>query len=333
MLSAKGEANPPPLFSVIIPALNAENSIDKVLRVLSQYNRDEEKVEIIVVDNGSSDRTLEIARQYHVKILSLPGVTISTLRNEGARCARGQILAFLDADCIVTKNWIAVALPYFRDFSLGALGSTVFYPPPNSTWVATTWFLDSKEIYGEARYIPSGMVLISKRVFDEVGGFDESLISNEDCDLSHRLKQRGYKVLSDPRLSVIHLGTPQTLSQFFKREVWHGRSVFGVFLRGLPKLKNLKAVSYGLFYVFSFIAIPISLVSCFSIGYYSPILFLLVLFLLAPLSLAVKTTVRTKRTGSLLKLTVIYLIYGVARAISILHLKSWVSLLKQRPPN
>jgi len=329
----KREVKDPFIFSIIIPALNVEDSIDKVLRVISKYGGNEGKIEIIVVDNGSSDRTLEIARQFSVKVLSFPGETIPALRNQGAQRAKGEILAFLDADCIVPEDWLVIALPYFEDPNLGALGSTVFYPPPNSTWVAKAWFLDSKEICGEASYIPSGMVFISKKAFDEIGGFDENLISNEDCDLCYRLKQREYKVVSDPQLSVIHLGTPQTLSQFFKREVWHGESVFWVFLRGLPKVKNFKAVSYGLFYVFSFVAIPISLMFYLMGGQSLPVVFFSTLFLFAPLLLALRTVARTKKVGYFLKLTVIYLVYGVARAVSILDFRNWLPLLKRRSSN
>lgn len=319
------------LFSIIIPTLNAELCISRTLKAVDDLGKERERSEIIIVDNGSFDRTLEIARRFSIKILSFPGVNVSALRNRGAKHAKGEILAFLDADCIVPKNWLEFVLPYFDDPQTGAVGSISFHLPQKSTWVAKTWFLNLRETYGEADYLVSQNLFISKRVFEEIGGFDESLISNEDCDLCYRLKQGGYKVVSDPRLAVTHLGTPQTLSQFFKREVWHGKSVFWIFLRDFPKLKNLKAVSYGLFYVFSFIAIPISLISYLTGGESSPLIFLTGLFLFAPLSLALKTMARTRKVKYLLRLTVVYLTYGLARAISIFDLQNWLPLIKRKP--
>src|SRR6267154_111138 len=97
-------------ISVIIPALNEKAVIGQCLEALSCNRLPATDFEVIVVDNGSSDGTVETVRQfeapYCLKIIHIEGVHISALRNRGAAEARGEILAFLDADCLAPPKWL-----------------------------------------------------------------------------------------------------------------------------------------------------------------------------------------------------------------------------------
>ena len=95
-------------ISIIIPALNEEKMIGRCLESLTQLAFAHDRFEVLIVDNGSRDRTLAIAESFkdrlNLKILQQAGVRISALRNLGARAASGNTLAFLDADCLAPAD-------------------------------------------------------------------------------------------------------------------------------------------------------------------------------------------------------------------------------------
>src|SRR5208283_3947011 len=90
--------------SVIIPTWNEENYLERCLMSLKRQSL-KDPFEVIVVDGGSSDRTLEIAHKFTQDVLVLPGKPVGAARNIGASRATGNLLAFLDADTSASKNW------------------------------------------------------------------------------------------------------------------------------------------------------------------------------------------------------------------------------------
>ena len=89
--------------SVVIPALNEEVIIEECLQSI---RRQTHPVELILIDNGSIDRTPQIAEQYCDKVHIKPGYTLAEMRDHGAREATGDIIVTTDADCIAPENWI-----------------------------------------------------------------------------------------------------------------------------------------------------------------------------------------------------------------------------------
>src|ERR1041385_3066715 len=104
------QAVPAPVISIsiIIPALNEEKMIGRCLDSLTRLAFAHDRFEVLVVDNGSRDKTLMIAYSFkdrlNLKVLQQAGVRISALRNLGARSASGEIVAFLDADCLAPED-------------------------------------------------------------------------------------------------------------------------------------------------------------------------------------------------------------------------------------
>src|SRR5215475_9251882 len=97
-------------ISIIIPALNEEKMIGRCLESLTKLAFARDRFEVLVVDNGSRDKTLMIVESFkdrlNLRVLQQAGVRISALRNLGARAAAGDILAFLDADCLAPTDWL-----------------------------------------------------------------------------------------------------------------------------------------------------------------------------------------------------------------------------------
>jgi len=233
------------MLSVIIPALNEQNYIGECIDALINLELNDTEIEIIVVDNGSEDKTVDIAEKYGVNIFIKKDINISGLRNWGALHSKGDILAFIDADCVVSKGWFINAMKCMADQSADAVGS-FHVIPSDAGWIGkTAELIQKKKVGAKVSYIPSGNLLIKRAVFEAVCGFDENLETNEDVELCHRLKKNGYQLFLDPEIKCAHLGYPKDVKEMFKRELWHGKNSWTVFIQDLLKVRNLKVVLYS----------------------------------------------------------------------------------------
>ncbi len=250
-------------FSIIIPAFNEERHIAACLKAIADLDYPRESINIWVVDNGSTDRTVEIAKGFRVNVLRDSTKNVSGLRNFGAEHARGDVLAFVDADCLVARDWLKNAVQYMDKVDMAAWGAPPVLPE-ESTWVQRTWSLvrlKEKEVQ-EVDWLESMNLFVRKELFTKVGGFDESLVTCEDVDFCYRLLPFG-KIISDARMKVIHLGEASTLREFVKKETWRGKSnLAGVSGHGLSwkEIPSLAIPLYfGIFLPIALLTIPICL--------------------------------------------------------------------------
>lgn len=225
-------------FSIIIPAKNEAANIGRCLDSIRRMEWDRDQYEVIVVDNGSTDATVAIAGEKGATVYVKPGLTIAGLRNFGAAHAVGEILAFIDADCTVATSWLANAFLYLQRPNVVCFGS----PPlvqEDATWVQSTWFSIRKKKNDrcETDWLESMNMFVRREAFATAGGFDESLITCEDYDLSMRLKTQG-RIITDSSITAIHHGEAATVGQFFRKELWRARSNFtGVRRHGLNPME------------------------------------------------------------------------------------------------
>ncbi len=317
--------------SVIIPALNEERNIGQCLESLTKLDISRDKFEVIVVDNGSVDNTCKIAEifsdQLNLTILKIPKITISALRNRGTNYSQGNILAFLDADCTVCKDWIKNALKHFNNPIISAVGAS-YCIPEDSSWVAKTWslILEKKRKVGFTSTLPAGNLFVRKENFLSINGFNEKLITNEDYDFCFRLIKKGGKIYSDTDIIVIHKGVPNNLFHFFKKEKWRGTHVFKVFIDNIIDLRNIKPVFYALYYIMFILLIitNIGLILLYNKYYYVLMLNLFLIFIPSILLSFKIIKFKDKSYKYFFKLCVIYFTYGLARAVSILNFKNWL---------
>jgi glycosyltransferase involved in cell wall biosynthesis len=328
--STNTEAVNPPSgvsVSVVIPAKNEEAYIGKCLEALAALDFPSTRMEVVVVDNDSTDATLRVARSFtdrlQLTILSRPGGTISALRNVGARAARGRVLAFLDADCFPNADWLSSAVGLMQKNEDMVVGADLLIPA-DSTWVARTWY-ESKPIreFERVPWVPSGDMLMSRAVFDAVGGFNESIETNEDCELCLRVRMAGFSVYAASSIAVVHARTPQTITELFHKEVWHGTHVFRVFRQNVGKLQNIKLVAFAAYNVLAMAGVLVGTALAIARQNFDVLTISVLTLLLAPLVISLRRAISRKKPASAVQLFLLVLVYGFARAFSLLNPKNW----------
>lgn len=312
----------PPLISVIVPALNEESVIARCLASLKQQKLPSRCFEVIVVDNGSTDATREIARSFRgwlsLTVIERRGARISALRNCGAAIARGGFLAFLDADCVAPHHWLRQIVDLLRADNCRIVGAQ-YRIPPSSSWVAKAWYGDLWQMKnGPVSYVPGGDLAIARELFMNLGGFDETIVTSEDTEFCERAAASSVPILAVPSLSVVHLGTPQTLAGFYRKQSWHGINVHRVFLRDMLHSKSRKAMLFAVYMLIASAVFVAGACAGAISGRAAEALAGAAGLLMAPAVLALLACRERKHWSQLLPLTVLYAAYGMARALCLL---------------
>lgn len=212
-----------PTVAFIIPAYNEAEMLPSALDSIDRYASSIGKYEVIVVDNLSTDGTGMIAAGKGARVISSNAKTIGASRNLGAGNSRADLFIFLDADITLTQEWSLNAPriidnvaknPFLISGSDCRIGNS-------AGWVAKTWF-DAPGLKTSGLYIGSAHLIISRILFERLGGFDESLKTGEDYDICLRARAMGAQLVKEPSLKVIHHGVPRSAAEFMKREMWHG---------------------------------------------------------------------------------------------------------------
>lgn len=282
-------------------------------------------VEIILVDNGSTDKTVEIAGEFNnIKILKVPGVNISALRNTGCKHARGKIFAFLDADCMVRNDWLKNCIEYFGDTRTSIVGADPMVPD-ESNWVVKAWNSMFVETSGsrEVNWVASHNIMVRREVFQKIGGFREDLSVSEDVDFCQRARELDYNIISDSKMAVIHLKNPETVRDFYNKELWRGKSSMGLFIENLPHIKGIKPLMLGILTIASLVSLPLAIVTSI---YKRSILFSLIpiiCMISGPVFLSARSSLRRNNSQYFFSSILLFLVYGTARGVAAMNPMNW----------
>jgi len=203
-----------PFISFVIPAHNEERHIGLCLRAL---HRNKGKFEIILVNDGSIDKTEEIARKAGCdKILSFSkGHSAAFARNRGAEKAAGEYIVFLDADQLVEENFMDKCIKFLKEGKIDGSDFLVYSYKPK-TFIQHAW-----SAYRKA-YPTMGFVHIVKRnVFMRLG-FDEKIFYHEERDFRYRFDRKGFSYLKPSNETVYHID-PENVDEFIRQRKWQGK--------------------------------------------------------------------------------------------------------------
>jgi hypothetical protein len=233
---------PPTTVSVIVPVKDDARRLERCLASIRASEGLQQPPEIVVVDNGSTDDSADVGRRLGAAVVSAPAVRVSAARNLGVARSHGDVIAFVDADIEVDRRWLGLAL--VRLAAGGAVGvGAAYHAPTPGTWVQRTYdgFRSRPACVTSTGWLPAGGIVVRRRDFEAVGGFDTSLEACEDVDLCERLAVLG-PLLHDPALVAVHHGDPPTLKALFLGELWRGRDNLRVSLRPPVRLVALPSV-------------------------------------------------------------------------------------------
>lgn len=214
-----------PKVSFIIPALNRERTIGACLESIA--NQDYPNLEIVIVDGGSLDSTVEIASEYTSKIFFDNG-PLGCARQTGANNSTGEILGIFDSDIILpSPNWLRKAVQQFsKNKNIGVVWP-VNKAPQNASIVSRCYFnFWNKRLEKTHGALPGGNSLILRKAFDEVNGFNVQLHFGEDMDLMHRIVRHGFQVAIF-NCPIIH-DSMHTLKEFTRKQVWGASSLLSI---------------------------------------------------------------------------------------------------------
>ena len=215
-------------ISFIVPAFNEERELGATLKALVEAgNALAGSYEIVVADDGSTDRTARIALDHGARVITAQHRQIAATRNSGAGIAKGEIFIFVDADTIVNGNVIQAAIRAIRDGATGGGAAVIMDEPlPRYARLIVPLILKGYMLTGWAA---GCFMFCTRQAFEAIGGFDEKLFAPEEITFSKALKLQGpfimlkESVRSSARKLRIYSGREHL------RTIWrfllHGRKV------------------------------------------------------------------------------------------------------------
>jgi GT2 family glycosyltransferase len=227
-----------PRVSVVVCAYNAERTMDACLGSLRTLNYPD--YEVVVVNDGSTDRTREITdrhrREYEADpdgprmvVIDQPNAGLSVARNVGSAAATGEIVAYTDSDCVPDPDWLAFLVYKFVRSGFVAVGGPNFPPPETSLVPAAvavspggpTHVLLNDEV---AEHIPGCNMAFTKKALEELRGFEPMYTAaGDDVDLCWRLQNRGYAIGFSPAATVWHYRR-NTVKAYLKQQMGYGKA-------------------------------------------------------------------------------------------------------------
>jgi GT2 family glycosyltransferase len=212
--------------SVVVPVYNAEDTLADCINSLLSLHYPREHVEFLLVDNASTDRTSTILASYRadIKILFEKKKGAAAARNTGLRHARGEIIAFIDSDCVADPEWLQNLILPLHDARVGIVGGRILAQSPINKIEAFGETIHDHNLSINAWKPPHAMTANwSSRlsVLRTVGLFDETFLRGQDADLSYRIVQAGYQLVYEHEAVVYHRNK-KTVSGLFMEGYTHG---------------------------------------------------------------------------------------------------------------
>ena len=233
------------MVSVLIPTYNSERTIGDCIKSVKVQTY--QNIEIIVIDNFSSDRTRRIAESLGVKTLT-KGPERSAQMNYGVSCAQGKYILRVDSDMILDKDLIQKCLKLCQRGAQAIIVPVLPHPNgPNNFWVSCR-MLEQKMLLDDMVNVAPRF--IDRSVFLAVSGYDETIVAWEDYDLHNRLLRSDCRISSLQDSALWHLGEASSLGEVVIRMISYGKTgSLGLFTKkhGLSGLKQISIIRPSFF--------------------------------------------------------------------------------------
>jgi GT2 family glycosyltransferase len=227
-----------PAVTVVVPFYNRRNEVARCLdAVLAQQLPEGMTMEVVAVDNGSTDGTRDLLASYPVRLVDCARRGPAAARNAGIAAAQAPIVALTDSDCVPAPDWLAHLLAPFSDPAVIAAGGRIEALSMRrgvAVYFEERRFLNQEKLFrGSYCYPPfvaTANAAFRREVILAAGGFDESLRVGEDADLCWRALDGGGAIAYCPRALVRH-GHRDTYREFFRQAMAYGEGAARVYAR------------------------------------------------------------------------------------------------------
>jgi glycosyltransferase involved in cell wall biosynthesis len=211
--------------SIIVPVFNEERKIGRLIGSLVNLNYPKDLIEIIIVDNNSSDLTKQIVEQYPVKLLSENCIQSSyAARNKGIKKAIGDVIAFTDADCVVDSNWVLEGVNALRKSKSDLIAGRIkFYyseKKPAAEFFDSIVYMQNEIYVKERKSAATANLFVPKKIFDHVGLFPP-VKSSGDGIWTKKATSMGFILNYEPQSIVFH--SARNLRELIKKGLRVGR--------------------------------------------------------------------------------------------------------------
>lgn len=227
------ESRKSPILSVIIPVYNDPKGIRMTLESLTDQTYSTDDYEILAVDNGSTDGTLEVIRSFagfyhHVNLLVEDEIQGSyAARNKGIRHAQGELISFVDADMTMEETWAESVVDSFKEHEWDYMGCEIeTYIEGEETLGAVYDHLLGGYPVGyyieERNFTVTACLTVRRELFEEVGPFNAQITSHGDEEFGKRVAAAGFDQQFEPKITMYHPSRP-TLRAWLKKQIRIGR--------------------------------------------------------------------------------------------------------------
>ena len=238
---------------------DGESTIAECIDAILATDYPADRREILIVDNGSTDGTAPVIQSRPVRYLHEPKRGVSNARNHGIAESSGEILAFVDADCIVEPQWLTEIARAFQDPEVGCVAGHLEHAPPRTSAErqAARMLGDWQRFAFTSKpaYAITANAAYRRDVLDEIGGFDPHMTRAQDVELGLRFQERSCRRLAyAERATALHRGRSTQLGFFRQQLGWaYGAGLVGAKFEALggdpvtpPRAREITKVLRGL---------------------------------------------------------------------------------------
>jgi GT2 family glycosyltransferase len=309
-----------PSVSVVIPVRNRAKDLAVVLESLSKQTL---PFECVVVDQGSSDGSAQVAMKFGALVVHGHSGTVGGLRNEGIAASTGTLIALIDSDHEVEPDWLGCGIRALKEYPTAGIAGAPCLAPLEAGWVAKAWESHRRRGCQKVRpvtWLGAGNLFFRRADFERVQGFDPELTAAEDVDFCDRFTRLGLGVILDPRICNIHHGEPDSLIEFYKKQVWRGGHGWRAWCKHGYPVTELKSLVFPLWTVLGGLVVLLALLSSWlgCTGFTDLLILVLFGLWLLPSGLqSLKVAIANGTWGYLFPRMLLYMVFGFARFVSL----------------
>jgi len=239
-----------PKISVLIPAFNEQDSIKDTINSILDSDYPKNKFEVIFINDGSRDQTLERAKEIenkNLKILTKPNGGKATALNLGIKKAKGEIIFTMDADTNVPKNSMKQMTRYFKDPGVMSVTPGMLIEKPKTIlqrvqhmeYLTGIFLRKTFSILNAVHITPGAFSAYRKSFFDKYGGYEEDNIT-EDLEIALRIQYKGYKIENSPESQAYTIAPGKFAELLKQRRRWYTGLI-----KNMWRYKRLFGKKYG----------------------------------------------------------------------------------------